>query len=683
MSHMDQHQWAEEIVMNIVPDPIVVLDRERRIRFANNAAAMMAGYETVEKLLGVSYGSIVDLGRVLDENGFPMPLEAFPSNQAFAEGKETKDEIIQWIDKKDQHHWFSISSFPFFGKNKKKQVEYVAVIFKEISVEKLHDDRLKFLIDSSKVLSITEDLDTRLKEKAKLLVPGLADWCTINIVNDEGVLTRVAIEHRDPSKDDALERLATLAAESNNMSEGIKKVVVSQRSELYPTISPERIAPGTYPDEYIALEKILTPCSAMIVPIIAGKKTLGVLSLAYSSSESSRSYTQDDLEFMEHFGYHLAAIIENAHLYDEITKRDKNRNIFLATLSHELRNPLGPIKNSLELLKIKNKDNGLKEEIEIIEHQFDHIAKLLGDLMAVNRITHGKFELDRRPVELSSIITTACKTTQPMALKKNVQISCTLPDQKIWILADPYRIEQIMTNLLHNAEKFTSEGGHIAVSLKQEEHEAVIEVRDDGIGIEKKDLTKIFDLYFQGSRTTRSYSSGLGMGLLLVQEIVRLHGGSVEAESDGPGFGSTFIVRLPVAAPVESIGEKTEELVSDKPHHKKILVIDDNSAVADSLAKLLKVIGYETEVSYSARESLKVIKRYDPDLAIIDIGMPDIDGYALAKMFRDDHVTIPLIALSGYGLEEDKKRAIDAGFNHHLTKPVGLTELREVFKSYL
>lgn len=681
---MDQRQWAEVVLADILPDPIVVLDQKRKICFANKAAAVMAGYESVEKILDTPYINIINQGRVLDQDGFPMPLESYPSNQAFTEGKETKDEIIQWINKEKEHYWFSISSFPFFVENnQERRVEYVAVIFKDISDSKLHDDRLKFLIDSSKVLSIDADLDARLREKARLLVPRLADWCTINVINDEGILTRVAIEHRNPAKCDDLAKLASLAAENPNVSKGIKKVIEAQVSEFYPTILPDRIAPGAYSDEYIALEKKLTPCSAMIIPIIAGKRTLGVLSLAYSSSESGRSYTKDDLEFMENFGYHLAAIIENARLYGEITKRDRNRDIFLATLSHELRNPLGPIKNSLELLKIKNKDSDLQEEIEIIEHQFDHIAKLLGDLMAVNRITHGKFELDKRPVELSSIITTACKTTRPMAIKKNVEISLALPSHQMWILADSYRIEQIMTNLLHNAEKFTDEGGHITVNVRQEGNEAVVEVHDDGIGIEKKDLKKIFDLYFQGSRRTRSYSSGLGMGLLLVQEIVRLHGGSVEAKSDGPGLGSTFIVRLPLANYVEPIRETSEKPAANVPYYKKILIVDDNRAVADSLAKLLKMAGYELEISYSARESFSVLKRFNPDLAIIDIGMPDIDGYGLARMLRDDHITIPLIAFSGYGTEKDKKLALEAGFNHHLTKPVGLGELKEVFKLYL
>ncbi len=555
---------------------------------------------------------------------------------------------------------------------------------KGLTARKLYEHQLRLLTACPKLPSITTDPYACVKEKVRLLIPHFADWCTISVIDEGGYLSCIAAEHRDPSKNPTVRQLALLAAGSPKVASDIYQILQARTTEFYPTLPSDKRSIDRYPAEYIALEKALDSCSIMSIPIKSREEVSGVFTLAYTTSGGNRKYTKDDLEFMECFGQHLALIIENGRLHKEIAERNKNKEIFLATLSHELRNPLGPIKNSLELLKLSNANAKFLEEVQLIEHQFDHITKLLEDLMDINRLIHGKFNINKQPMELSSVITFAVKTTQPMAQKKNIKITTHVPPSPVWVLADAVRIEQALTNLLHNAEKFTDVGGRVDVTLKQGDEMAFIAVSDNGIGIAKEDINKIFELYFQGVKREEAQNDGLGMGLLLVQEVINLHGGTVRAESEGLGHGSTFTVRLPISRHLESIREAPQDPATEQPYYRKILIVDDNPPLADSLSKLLKLIGYETEVSYSANDSISVFERFQPDLALIDLGMPGLDGYALAGILRNDYqVKIPLIALSGYGMEEDKKKAIEAGFNQHLTKPVGLRELKEVFRSYL
>lgn len=664
--------WHQQLVDRLT-EAVLVLDKSRVIRFANSRAARMAGVQTPEELVGASYHDILRRQKIYSEDGSPAGLSDLPSEHALRRGEETSGRIFAQIDPSGTHHWISVSGFPL---ERGPSPSHVALFFRDITRRKLRDDKLRFLIESSKVLSIDGDINARLREKTRLLIPQLADWATINVIDAGGKLRRLSVEHRDPEKIPLLERFASLAAgHPDGEVRGVRRVAQTGRPELY-----ERVAamPATmFSSEQRTLSRLLQPHSAMIVPIKNGEHVLGVLSLAYS--DSGRSYGEDDLEFMQEYGHHLAVVIENARLYKEIEKRDKGKDAFLATLSHELRNPLAPIKHSLELMKLRG-DGEIAEEVAMIEHQFEHMEKLLCDLLDVSRFTLGKFKLNMEPLDLAALVRTLSAARRPAMGAQAISLSVNLPREAVWISGDAVRIEQVVSNLLHNAEKFTPRGGSISLELRSDERSAYLTVSDTGVGIDESEIESIFERYFQGERTAVHHGSGLGMGLVLVREIARLHGGSVSVHSPGMGAGTSFIVVLPLSkSPPLPLSESYA--LSAPPRRQNILVVDDNRQAADSLVKLLTLAGYRAEAAYSGEKGLDAFRRFPANCAIVDIGMPDIDGYEVARALRGEGVSARLIALSGYGTEEDKRRARAAGFDEHLTKPVGLLELRKALEA--
>jgi PAS domain S-box-containing protein len=655
-------------------DAVIVLDNTRHIAFANAAAAQMFGVENPKELIGTAYPEVLKGHRILEENGSPADPTQFASEIAFRERKETHRRVYTHYNPKGIHHWLSVSSFII--PDEADEIKFVGLIFENISRRKKREDQLRFLIESSKVLSITTDLPTRLAQKARLLVPSLADWVTINLVGEDGSLTRMATEHRIPGKVPLVERFATIAAEDPNAV--IYRVVKSGKPELFESLSTTNMQVPIDDDERKTLLNALRPCSAMVVPIQSTSRVVGVLSLAYTA-ESDRHYTQEDIDFMREYGNHLSITIDNARLYDEIARRDASKDAFLATLSHELRNPLAPIKSSLELIQLKNLDEGLADDLKLVEHQFDHMEKLLRDLLDVTRFTLGKVQLTRKPVDLTQLARLVAATHRPAIIQKDIVFALAIPDDPVMISGDSVRIEQILTNLLNNAEKFTLPGGAITLTVKQVGNSAVMSVADTGVGIRADEIDKVFDRYFQGGGRGSHHGSGLGMGLVLVREIVRLHSGSVFAESQGEGKGSTFTITLPVLHVFENQNAGGTEKKSESLQHDTVLVIDDNKDAADSLVKLLAAVGFDASAAYSGTEGIGAFEGTSPRHVIIDIGMPDINGYDVAKELRSRHGrNAHLIALSGYGMDEDKRRAYEAGFNQHLTKPVGLSDLRTV-----
>ena len=667
--------WKGRIAERL-PDAILVIDRSRHVVFANLAAARMFGMHEAQNMIGMHYDDVLKDNRIYTEDGAPADPEQFASSIAFRERREVHNRMYSHINQHGVHQWLSVTSFVLLQEAEK--VEFVAILFRNISRRKMREDKLRFLIESSKILSITTDLPTRIKQKTRLLVPSLADWATINLVNDDGTLTRMSTEHRVREKAPLVERLATLAAEDKDAA--IYRVIRTGTPELYTSLSRDDIQIPMESDENQRLLHELRPCSAMIVPIQSTTSVVGVLSLCYTA-ESGRTYTKEDVEFMEEYGHHLSVTIENARLYEEIAKRDAAKDTFLATLSHELRNPLAPIKSSLELIKLKNTDDSLLKDISLIEHQFDHMEKLLRDLLDVTRFTLGKVPLSHQPLDLAQLAQMVTATHRPAIIQKDIALSVHVPDSPVMVSGDSVRLEQVFTNLLNNAEKFTLPGGSITVTIKEVGNNAILCVSDTGVGISASEIDKVFDKYFQGGGRMPHQGTGLGMGLVLVREIVRLHGGSVFVESPGEGHGSTFTITLPLQRTFAPNRDSKPSTTTETKQHDKVLVIDDNKEAADSLVKLLSAVGYEASAAYSGTEGIGSFEVVIPDHVIIDIGMPDIDGYQVAKELRDRHgKEAHLIALSGYGMDEDKRRAYEAGFNQHLTKPVGLADLRTVLE---
>ena len=544
---------------------------------------------------------------------------------------------------------------------------------------KSSEDKLRFMLGSAKILSTKVDFRTWLLEKAKLTVPLLADWCAIDVLVENNGLERIAVIHQDKKMTNYLFEFEKKFPTTEKNSSDLYTVIRTGEAQFVPVVTNETIRQGARSPEHLKAMERLGLKSLMIIPICALGKTLGALSLGYA--KSGRVYTRDDFEFFQEFCNDLGVVLENGRLDEEIAKRDKAKDLFLASLSHELRNPLAPIKSALELLKLRETTTDVREELEGIEHQFDHLAKLLGDLLDVTRFTQAKIEIVPHTIELRKLVERSLKASDALLRASDITLHFTYPSTHLPVWGDDTRLEQAATNLISNAVKFTPSGGSIWVDLSKEADDAVMRIRDNGEGIDPDDLPSIFEIYYQGRHS--SNSSGLGIGLALVQKIVQLHHGSIGAKSAGRGRGSEFIVKLPITDTI-SFGSEPGSSENVGRMTQRVMVVDDNMQAADSLVKLLNKLGCQAEAVYSGEELLTHAKITDFDVILLDIGMPHMDGYKVIHTLRTRGIPPPpVVALTGYGLIEDKERALAAGFTAHLTKPVGIKDLRELFRKFL
>ncbi len=539
-------------------------------------------------------------------------------------------------------------------------------------------DKLKFMLASAKILSTKVDFRTWLLEKAKLTVPSLADWCAIDVLDEHGQLKRVAVIHKDQEMTNYLFEFEKRFPTTEKNSSDLYEVIKTGKAQLVPIVTDETIRQGARSPEHLEAMQRLGLKSLMIIPIVALGKTLGALSLGYA--ESGRVYTQDDFEFFREFCNDLGVILDNGRLSDEISVRDKAKDLFLASLSHELRNPLAPIKSSLELLRLRETTTDVREELDSIEYQFDHLAKLLGDLLDVTRFTQAKIQIVPHTVELRKLVERSLHASDALLRASDITLHVTYPSTPLQVWADDTRLEQAITNIMNNAAKFTPAGGSIWVNLSKTDGQAVLKIRDNGVGIDEVDLSNIFEFYYKGNN--RNNVGGLGIGLLLVHEIIGLHQGSIEAKSEGRGKGSEFTIKLPITGMLSFAAEPGK--INREALTQRVLVVDDNKPAANSLVKLMNTMGARAEAVYSGKDALAHENLADFDIILLDIGMPDMDGYEVVKALRDRNIPPPfVVALTGFGLQEDKQKALDAGFSAHLTKPVGIKELGQIFKELL
>lgn len=371
---------------------------------------------------------------------------------------------------------------------------------------------------------------------------------------------------------------------------------------------------------------------------------------------------------------------------EALRRADQRKDEFLATLAHELRNPLAPISNSLQLLRLSNDVGPAAQRVhEIMEQQVNHLVRLVDDLLDISRISSGKIELRKETTDLATIIASAVEISRPLVEAADVQLALALPPQPITLEADAVRIGQVIANLLNNAAKYTPAGGQIWLTANQRGREAVVSVRDSGVGIPADMLHRVFDLFSQVSGTMGRSQGGLGIGLTLAKSLTEMHGGRIEAHSDGLGKGSTFIVHLPVT--VHSLPFTLEPCPLPAIHPRlptrSILVVDDMRDAGYVLGKLLEGLGQQVQIVQDAGTALERARCERPDIVISDIGMPNMDGYELARRIRHEPGLegIVLVALTGYGQESDRQQVEEAGFDHHLVKPASLDALHDLLAS--
>lgn len=357
---------------------------------------------------------------------------------------------------------------------------------------------------------------------------------------------------------------------------------------------------------------------------------------------------------------------------------NRRKDEFLAMLSHELRNPLAPILNAVHLLRHQGDEDPLRKQARtIIERQAGQLARLVDDLLEVSRVTTGSIKLHLERLDIRGIVEHAVDSARPLIDKHKHELSVSLAPEPVWLHADAARLEQVVVNLLNNAAKYTDRGGHIWLSVAQEGDDAVLRVRDTGVGIARELLPHIFDLFTQADRSLDRSQGGLGIGLTVVQRLVEMHRGTAEANSAGLGNGSEFIVRLPVVLS-QAIEHKVSPIETAVPGARwRVLVVDDNVDGADVTALLLQLLGHEAQVAYSGATALAAADEYLPNVVLLDIGLPEMDGYEVARRLRQHPLlrNAWLVAITGYGRESDRQRSKEAGFDHHLVKPVGPEKL--------
>jgi signal transduction histidine kinase/CheY-like chemotaxis protein len=373
---------------------------------------------------------------------------------------------------------------------------------------------------------------------------------------------------------------------------------------------------------------------------------------------------------------HLA---DRARSEESLRLADRRKDEFIATLGHELRNPLAPLLNAVHMLKtVDNQDPVAIRARQVMERQLSHLLRLVDDLLEVSRITRGLVDVRREPIDLAFVIHSAIDTSRPAIDMAGHRLTVDLPAEPIAVYGDTVRLTQVFANLLNNAAKYTAAGGHVRIGLRKDGNRAVVAVRDNGIGIAPDQLASVFEMFTQVDRSNRLSQGGLGIGLTLVRSLVAMHGGTVEARSAGPGTGSEFVVELPaLAADAPPNGDAVRPPAFPR---RRILVVDDNRDAADTLGELLSALGATVSVAHSGRAALDLFSSFAPDTVLLDIGMPEIDGYEVARRIRalTAHRVVLLIALTGWGQEHDQQRSLAAGFDHHVVKPPDVDRLREL-----
>ncbi len=377
------------------------------------------------------------------------------------------------------------------------------------------------------------------------------------------------------------------------------------------------------------------------------------------------------------------ALCERKQAEQALKDADQRKDVFLAMLGHELRNPLTPICNVAKLMCSQSLDEPkLTWACEVLNRNLSHITKLVDDLLDVSRITRGLVKIQRELVELVQLLKDSAESVQTLTQTKQQTFNLQLPKQPIYLEGDPVRLTQVFTNLLNNAAKYTGEGGRIDLSVSVEDLSVTVRVKDNGMGIEPKVLPHIFDLFIQGGRGLDRSEGGLGLGLTLVKKLVELHDGQITASSLGVNHGSEFVVQFPViiaAAKVPSKPLIPQDLNRETNQGLRILLIDDNRDVADSIAVWLEKLGHQVEVAYNGTQGIAASQTFAPDIILLDIGLPDMDGYQVARKLRESSTRrLSIIALSGYEQKKNSLGAGSAGFDHYLIKPPNLSQLRDL-----
>ena len=552
--------------------------------------------------------------------------------------------------------------------------------------------RAAFLADAGISLTSSLDYHTTLARLVRLAVPFMADWCALDVRDEDGTVRRVEVAHADAAKEDLARQLMAFSPDPEG-EDPQARVMRTREPFLAPECNDEMLA-GLVRDGEARRALRAGGSSMMVIPLVARGRPLGALT--FLSPHSSRTYGRLDLELAEELGRRAALAADNAWLYRSSQEARKGaeranraKDEFLATLSHELRTPLTPILGWTVMLRSGTLDQaGMLRGLEVIERNVRAQTQLIEDLLDVSRIVTGKLRVEVRPIDLVPVVEAGLDAVRPSAEAKEIQLDVKLEPIDSKVLADPDRLQQVVWNLASNAVKFTPKGGRMEVRLSRADSHVHLSVKDNGKGISADFLPYVFDRFRQADSTSTRKYGGLGLGLAIVRHLVELHGGTVHAESEGPDRGATFTVRLPlmeersVAAAPAGRGSESTDPAAMRLDGVKVMVVDDELDMRDFLSVSLRQYGADVTALASVGEAVEALEREKPDVLVSDIGMPGEDGYALIRKVRalgpERGGQVPAAALTGFAAGDDTTRVLSAGYQVHLPKPVEPSQLAQV-----
>jgi signal transduction histidine kinase/CheY-like chemotaxis protein len=542
------------------------------------------------------------------------------------------------------------------------------------------------LAEASAALASTLDYEVTLRTVAKLAVPLIADWCTVDIVDDRGDLQRLGVAHVDPDKVEMVRGLQKQYSENRDSPGTVSRVIRSGRPVMTAQVTDEMLVARACNEEHLRVLRSLGVRSVMVVPLVAHGHTFGALS--FVTAESGRQYTDADFQFAQDLAYRASLAVENARAYRQVNAANRAKDEFLATLSHELRTPLNAVLGWSRMLREgKISPAKMARAFDVIERNAAAQLDLVEDLLDLSRIITGKFRLNVGVVDLSAAIDAAVEAVQPAATAKGITIQVTADPDACDVIGDGQRLQQAVWNLLSNAIKFTSGSGRVTVTRRRREGDIEIEVRDTGQGVEPAVQPYIFDRFRQADSGTTRAHTGLGLGLAIVRHIVELHGGKVSVTSPGKGQGSTFMMSLPVVPAEQRVDPPAgRSALTAAPRPSAVtlsgvraIIVDDDRDALDLVTEALRSRGADVTAAGSAAECLAALDREVPDVILSDIAMPEQDGFDLIRLVRERTVErggrVPAVALTAYARAEDRDRSLASGFQVHLSKPVNLDEL--------
>lgn len=637
VAHSRSHQRHEVfgVTLRSIGDAVITTNNEARITYINGVAESLTGWSH-EEALGQPLEQVF---RIINEVTL-QPVEN-PALRALRQGVVVGLANHTILIKKDGSECpIDDSAAPI--RNEQGHVSGCVLIFRDVTAQRqIEREKANQLLTARLLASIVESSDDAIISKS---LDGIIQSWNAAAERLFGYTSEQAVG-RHISLIIPVERLVEEEQIIASLKEG-------KRIEHYET---ERLRSN---GERITVSLTISPIRD------ASGNVIGASKIARDVTERKRM--EDDLR-------RLAA---------DLSAADRRKNEFLATLAHELRNPLAPMSNMLEVLKRSNGDAEiLKRAHDTIERQLAQMVRLVDDLLDLNRITHDRLELRRSEVELSSVIQQAVEVARPLIDEASQRLIVDLPTAPIYLNADRARLAQLFGNLLNNSSKYTSAEGTITLTAKRVDGEVLVAVKDNGAGIPQDKLDSIFDMFMQVDRTSEQSQAGLGIGLTLVKRLTEMHGGSIEARSAGEGQGSEFVVRLPVLSKPAVLSQP--ETAVESPPERRILIVDDNRDSADSLSMLLQITGNKTYMAHDGVEALEAIEKYRPEVVLLDIGLPRLDGHEVCRRVREKPWArnIVIIALTGWGQEDDRRKSEEAGFNGHLVKPVDYDELLELLSS--